>query len=101
MVHKAPEKLGKWGRKLWLSTMKGSKAAEHDLALLETACRLIDRIHECRDRLAKEGLTVAGRYGQIVAHPLVEIERAAMAEFRQCLKLLGLHEEIPRGGAYR
>jgi P27 family predicted phage terminase small subunit len=90
-----PKDLGKRGQSLWKATMKGAKASEHDLALLETACRLLDRIHECRDRLAKDGLVVAGRYGQLVAHPLIEIERAAMAEFRACLKLLGLHEQIP------
>jgi P27 family predicted phage terminase small subunit len=93
--YKAPPKLGKWGRKLWLSTTKGARILEHDLQLLESACRLADRIQQCRTRLASEGLTVKGRYGQLVAHPLVEIERTASAEFRACLKLLGLHEQIP------
>jgi P27 family predicted phage terminase small subunit len=92
-----PKGLGKHGQNLFRATMKGAKASEHDLALLETACRLLDRIHDCRHRLATEGLTVNGRYGQPVAHPLVEIERAAMAEFRACLKLLGLHEKVPTG----
>ena len=95
-----PKDLGKHGKSLWKSTMKGSRASEHDLALLETACQLLDRIHDCRERLLKEGLTVKGRYGQPIAHPLVEIERVSMAEFRACVKLLGLHEQVP-GVAYR
>jgi P27 family predicted phage terminase small subunit len=103
MLKMMPKGLGKHGQSLWKATMKGAKASEHDLALLETACRLLDRIHSCRGRLATEGLTVTGRYGQIVAHPLIEIERGAMAEFRACLKLLGLHEQVPvsRGGMIR
>jgi P27 family predicted phage terminase small subunit len=97
MVKMTPKGLGKFGQNLWKATMKGAKASEHDLALLETACQLLDRIHNCRDRLAKEGLTTVGRYGQPVTHPLVEVERSAMAEFRACLKLLGLHEQVPKG----
>jgi P27 family predicted phage terminase small subunit len=92
-----PKGLGKHGQSLWKATMTGAKASEHDLALLETGCALLDRVHSCRDRLATEGLTVNGRYGQPVAHPLIEIERGAMAEFRAILKLLGLHERVPGG----
>jgi P27 family predicted phage terminase small subunit len=97
MTPKPPVNMGKQGRKLWIATMKGAKAAEHDLVLLETACRSLDRLHICRARLATEGLTMAGRYGQPVAHPLIEIERVAAAEFRAALKLLGLHKQIPKG----
>jgi P27 family predicted phage terminase small subunit len=97
MLKMMPKGLGKWGQSLWKATLKGAKAAPHDLVLLETACQLLDRIHTCREGLAKEGLTVTGRYGQPVAHPLIEIERGAMAEFRALLKLLGLHEKVPAG----
>lgn len=97
MLKMIPKGLGKHGRSLWKLTLKGAKASEHDLVLLETACQLLDRIHNCRARLAKEGLTTVGRYGQPVAHPLIEIERGAMCEFRAILKLLGLHEKVPVG----
>jgi len=97
MAAKPPANLGKQGRKLWVATMKGAKASEHDLVLLETACRALDRLHICRERLGVEGLTVTGRYGQAVAHPLIEIERVAATEFRAALKLLGLHKQIPKG----
>jgi P27 family predicted phage terminase small subunit len=97
---KAPQGLQKWGKTLWISTMTGAKAKQHDLELLETARRLLDRIHECRDTLATDGLVSRGRYGQLIQHPLIEVERTAMAEFRQCLKMLGLHEQVPKGDAY-
>jgi P27 family predicted phage terminase small subunit len=92
---KPPESLEKWGKNLWKHTMNNAQAAQHDLELLETACRSLDRLHICRERLSTEGLTVKGRYGQPVAHPLIEIERVAAAEFRAALKLLGLHKQIP------
>src|ERR1700752_860662 len=97
---KTPEGLGKHGQSLRKATMRGAKSNEHDRVLLETACRLLDRIHACRARVAKEGLTSKGRFGQLVMHPALEIERHAMAEFRACIKLLGLHTQIP-GAIYR
>jgi P27 family predicted phage terminase small subunit len=102
MMHKkrlirAPKGLAKQGKTLWERTMMGSKALQHDLELLESACRLLDRIHQCRELLATDGLTSRGRYGQIVMHPAIEIEARAMAEFRACLKMLGLHEQVPKG----
>jgi len=97
MPHKVPEMLGKHGLKLWKSTMNGAKASPHDLLLLETACRLADRIEECRRTVARDGLTSTGRHGQLIAHPLLEVESRAMVEFRACLKLLGLADKIPSG----
>jgi P27 family predicted phage terminase small subunit len=97
MTQRVPESLGKHGLKLWKSTMTGARATPQDLVVLETACRLLDRIHDCREILAKEGLTSKGRFGQLVMHPALEIERYAMAEFRACLKLLGLADQIPKG----
>lgn|SRR5215510_137398 len=98
---KAPKGLQKWGRNLWTCTMTGARAKQHDLELLETACRLLDRIHQCRETLATDGLVSRGRYGQLIQHPLIEVERTAIAEFRQSLKMLGLHEQVPKGDAYR
>jgi P27 family predicted phage terminase small subunit len=97
MAHKPPEMLGKHGLKLWKAILNGAKAAPHDLVLLETACKLADRIEQCRQTVAKDGLTSRGRYGQLVAHPLLEVEGRAMTEFRACLKLLGLADKIPQG----
>jgi P27 family predicted phage terminase small subunit len=94
---KAPQGLQKWGNNLWKCTMTGARAKQHDLELLETACRLNDRIHACRATLATDGLVSRGRYGQLIQHPLIEVERTAMAEFRQCLKMLGLHEQASTG----
>ena len=94
---RVPKGLGDRGRRLWKATMNaGTRADEHDRQLIETACRLADRIDQCREILARDGLTSRGRYGQLVQHPLVEVERSAMAEFRQCLKLSGLSRQIPQ-----
>jgi P27 family predicted phage terminase small subunit len=96
-AEKPPKGLAKHGETLWKRTMMGSKALQHDLELLETACQLLDRIHQCRSSLATDGLVSHGRYGQPIAHPLIEIEARAMSEFRACLKMLGLHEQVPKG----
>jgi P27 family predicted phage terminase small subunit len=96
-TEKPPKGLAKHGETLWKRTMGGARASQHDLELLESACRLLDRIHQCRETLATDGLTSRGRYGQIVMHPAVEIEGRAMSEFRQCLKALGLYEQVPKG----
>ena len=97
---KAPKGLQKWGKDLWTCTMTGARAKQHDLELLATACHLLDRLHLCRETLATDGLVSRGRYGQLIQHPLLEVERCAMTEFRQCLKMLGLHEQVPKGDAY-
>jgi P27 family predicted phage terminase small subunit len=91
-----PGGLGERGARLWREVLDGQKETEQDLSLLESACGLVDRIFECRARLKTEGLTSTGRFGQLICHPLVDVEARAMAELRQILKMLGLADKEPK-----
>jgi phage terminase small subunit len=59
------------------------------LYLLEAACGAWDRLEGARQTLAREGITVAGRYGPR-AHPAVGVERDARFAFARLLTQLDL-----------
>ena len=74
---RAPGGLGVAGRRLWKTVISDADSQEIDLdsreiAWLEDACRLTDRLEEMEAALAAAGtFMVKGVAGQSVAHPLL------------------------------
>ena len=49
-----------------------------------------DRMREAQAALAKDGLTVADRFGQIKVHPLTVVERDSRSQMMAALRALNL-----------
>jgi P27 family predicted phage terminase small subunit len=91
---KPPKSLGKTGRQFWQSVLESYLLEDaHHLRLLENACTSLDRAAAARDAIAADGVTTKNRFGEIVAHPAVNIERQSMNAFRQNVRELGLDLE--------
>ena len=73
LLHDAPEGLGDEGLALWQSYCERYQLRPDELAWLEDACRLNDRLKEIRcahEELGRPLLTT-GSMGQEVTHPLL------------------------------
>jgi P27 family predicted phage terminase small subunit len=93
-IPRAPSTLKASGRAFWKKVHSNFEIEnEHHLRLLETAGQCLDRLDECRDILAAEGLCTVDRFGQMRAHPATSIERDQKALFVRILRELGL--DIP------
>jgi P27 family predicted phage terminase small subunit len=62
-------------RRLWRRTVEAFELEAHHLALLEQACKALDRLVEARDVIDRDGITVLDRYGVPKQHPACAIER--------------------------
>ena len=85
---KAPESLSAESKALWIRVtgeynLLGDTAGEQ---LLLSLCQNLDRLRQCQQQIAKDGLTIEGASGQIKPHPLLSVEaecrRALLAHFR-------------------
>ncbi len=66
---------------------------DSDRTLLVTALEAWDRAQQAREAIDREGLTVATRFGESKAHPLLAVERDARAAFLQAMRALHLDYE--------
>jgi hypothetical protein len=62
--------------------------------LVTEAGRLLDRLDAIAERVAADGLTVAGSRGQHRPHPLLSEQRQAQLALGRLLDLLGLTEPV-------
>jgi P27 family predicted phage terminase small subunit len=86
-----PPHLGKTERQIWEGVFRDySLSADVASAVLATALEAHQRARECREAIATEGMTVAGRDGQTKVHPLLAVERDARAQWFAGVKALGL-----------
>ncbi len=60
-----------------------------ELAVLHQAAHSLDRIAECREAIARDGLTVEGQRG-LVAHPCSRLELQHRALVLQACRQLGI-----------
>lgn len=67
----------------------------HHVRLLEAACRSWDRAEEARARVAEDGAFIKDRFGQLKAHPGVDVERKGRDSFRLFARELGLDVATP------
>lgn len=91
---KPPRGLSADARRLWRSTVAAFELEPHHLAILEQACRALDRIGEARDAVARDGMTLEGRFGA-KAHPMLAVERDSRIAMMRGLRELGLDLETP------
>ncbi len=96
----APKILGEVGAKLWCDLVGKYDFRLDELAVLERACRTLDRLAAMEDELGDELLTT-GSMGQTVVHPLVAEIRAHTAQLAALMKQLGFPDDpaIPKLGA--
>jgi P27 family predicted phage terminase small subunit len=87
----SPEYLGEPERQIWRDVFHdfdlSTRAA---IAVLITSLEAHQRARECRETIAREGLTVVGRDGQAKAHPLLAVERDARQAWLAGIRALGL-----------
>ena len=65
---------------------------DHHRRLLVLAAEAHDRAQQARERLAKDGLTITTRHGEVRSHPCCAIERDSAIRFTRILRELGLAE---------
>jgi P27 family predicted phage terminase small subunit len=63
------------------------------LLLLQTALEAFDRMRGAQAAIERDGATVRGSTKQIVAHPLIAVERDARAQMLSAIKQLNLDLE--------
>jgi phage terminase small subunit len=63
------------------------------LALLQSAMESLDAVRAAEVVIAKHGLVVLDRWGQVRPNPAVAAERSARQAYLRALKLLGLEAE--------
>ena len=92
---RAPKHLSAASRR-WYEDVAGNYQLDpHHLKLLELAGSSWDRAEEARRAMAKGGLTVTDRHGQIKVHPAVNIERDSQIRFSRLLRELRLDSDEP------
>jgi P27 family predicted phage terminase small subunit len=86
-----PAHLGEPEQHLWTTTLADYAAAtQMSLAVLRTALEAHQRARECREVIARDGMTLPARGGQLKVHPLLATERDARQAFLAGVKALGL-----------
>lgn len=92
-----PRGLNAAGRKLWDTSVAEFELADHELALLEEACRVRDRIVELDAAVSSDGLMIASSQGLRV-HPAVSEarqQRLTLARLLATLQIPGLDDDLP------
>lgn len=86
-----PRDLGSAGRRLWKSIMDEYEMADAaSLAVLRSMCQTVDRLADCRQQIAQDGLTILTVSGQMRPHPLLQHEaeaRRALLAHARALRL--------------
>lgn len=99
----APRGLKAAGKKLWEVSTAEFEWADHELALLEEACRVRDRIVELDAAVVSDGLMLSSSQGSRV-HPAVgeaRQQRLALARLLATLRIPGLEEDAPAARGVR
>ena len=85
-----PEDLGEPEQQIWRDIVADWRGPRLSYAVLADALRAHQTAREARATVAEEGMTVVGRDNQVRAHPLLAIERSAIASYQRQLKVLGI-----------
>lgn len=86
-----PADLGEPERVIWAGVFLDYRQSTRlAVDVLRSGLESHQRARECRETIARDGATVAGRDGQLRAHPLLAVERDARAAWLAAVKLLGL-----------
>ena len=93
---RAPSGLGTSGRALWRRLVGSYEFVEHELALLEVACRQADDVAALEELIAADGLIVAGSSGQPRLNAAVTEVRQGRLALGKLLGQLALPDEDDR-----
>lgn len=89
-VVKAPSWLKKRGRALWESVLADWDYDEHEMQLIQEACRVLDTIDELTAAVDHDGVMIEGSTGQMVLHPAIGERRQQQITLSRLLSLLQL-----------
>lgn len=91
---RAPAGLSKESGRWWLSAVRQfDLRSAGELAVLTEAARSMDRLIECREAIAKDGLFVEGSRG-LVTHPAARLEQQHRALVLQACRQLGISSPV-------
>ena len=83
------------GRRFWRKVLADFDLTDcHHLELLTQACRCLDRIAECEERIREDGPTVRDRFGQLKSHPLLQVEKDHRILLLRALRELQLDASV-------
>src|SRR6516164_6425687 len=85
-----PEDLGELEQQIWRDIVADWRGPRLAYAVLADALKAHQCARKCSEVVAAEGMTVEGRDGQTKAHPLLAVERSAIASYQRQLKTLGI-----------
>lgn len=99
---KAPPHLSADARRWWRQLIQEYGIDDPaGLLLLQTGMEAFDRMKAAQAEIARDGQTIADRFGQPKPHPLLATERDARAQLLAALKSLNLDLEPLRDGPGR
>ena len=86
-----PSHLSAAAKRLWAAVRQTHVLDDADgLALLRVACEAFDRAESARTLIDQTGPCVLDRFGQLRAHPAVQIERDARSQIIAAFRALRL-----------
>ena len=103
---KAPKGLQPASRRLWRATIAAYACEPHHLAILEAACRELDRAERAEAMIRRDGEYLKDRYGSPKAHPALAVARSSRLAVARLLRELGLDLDddtvrLPRSRSYQ
>ena len=91
---KIPKHLGKHGADLYQRIVNEFGIDDSGgLQLLLACCEALDRLRQVQEVIAKDGVTVQDRFGQVRPHPLLTVERDCRTQIISSIKNLNLDLE--------
>jgi hypothetical protein len=103
---KPPKGLRPASRRLWRATIAAYACEPHHLAILEAACRELDRAERAEAMIAADGEYTLDRYRSPKAHPALAVARSSRLAAARLLRELGLDLDddavrLPRSRSYQ
>ncbi len=96
-----PSHLADSSKKLWRKLVPRRGVSPERLALLAVALDALDRLNAARVAIAKDGMTTTTpASGVIHIHPLVRVEKDAMATFLRAWALLNFEWDVMTDGGF-
>lgn len=94
-MKQAPKNLSKESAKFWNDILKIYEMQPHHEKILEAACGEWDTVIESRAAIKREGAFFKDRFGQVKAHPAIQVEQKSKNLFRLLVRELGFDLQAP------
>ena len=92
---RAPSQLSAKSKAFWKWAVENFVLEEHHLNLLRLLCEASDRCEQARQILDKESITTKDRFGRVLPHPCVAIERDCRVAVARLTRELDLDASGP------